>query len=340
MRIGIDLGGTKTELICLNDTNGKELYRHRVPTPKNDYKATLENICELVEQAESKLGKTGTVGVGIPGTVSSQTGRIKNANSTWLNGQKLDQDLQDLLKRDIRTQNDANCLAVSEAVDGAGSAHEVVFAVIIGTGCGAGIAINGKPHQGRNSIAGEWAHNPLPFPKVFQGNSIDPVSLFDEGRSLEDIINPVYSHKARPEYFVESPELSEFPGPQCYCGKRGCLETWISGTGFKNDYHRVTGTELSTHDIVAQSRKGDEQCQAALTRYIDRLARALAGITNILDPDIIVLGGGMSNVTELYSQVADTMDRYVFSDQFDCDISPARYGDSSGVRGAAWLWND
>lgn len=340
MRIGIDLGGTKTELICLNDTNGKELYRHRVPTPRNDYKTTLQNICDLVEQAETKLGKTGTVGVGIPGTVSTDTGRVKNANSTWLNGQELDKDLGDLLKRDIRTQNDANCLAVSEAVDGAGANREIVFAVIIGTGCGAGIAIRGRPHSGCNSIAGEWAHNPLPFQKIYQSEDSDLAGFFDHGRPAKDIINPVYAHKRQPEYYATEPELAEFPGPQCYCGKKGCIETWISGPGFKQDHYRVTGEDISTHDIIAGVYKGDENCRASLDRYIDRMARALSGIINILDPDIVILGGGMSNVSELYKDLPVQMDRYVFSDTFKCDIVPARFGDSSGVRGAAWLWND
>lgn len=340
MRIGIDLGGTKTELICLNDTNGKEIYRHRVPTPRNDYKATLHNIRDLVEQAETKLGKTGTVGIGIPGTISADTGRVKNANSTWLNGRKLDEDICKLLKRDIRAQNDANCLAVSEAVDGAGSGREMVFAVIIGTGCGAGIAINGRPHAGRNGIAGEWAHNPLPFPKVLQSDSVDPAMLFDQGRLPQDIINDVYAHKPAPVTTTKHRELAEHPGPQCYCGKKGCLETWISGPGFKQDHFRVTGQNISTHDIIAGVHKGDEKCRSSLNRYIDRLARSLAGIVNILDPDIIILGGGMSNVSELYQDVLAEMDRYVFSDRFEGEIAPARHGDSSGVRGAAWLWND
>ena len=339
MRIGVDLGGTKTEIIALNDKNGKELYRHRLPTPKNDYKATLQNIADMVAQAENTLGEKASVGIGIPGTISSQSGRVKNANSTWLNGQKLDQDLGKLLSREIRVENDANCLAVSEATDGAAAGRQVVFAVILGTGCGAGIALSGRPHTGINGIAGEWGHNPLPFPRLPHREPELLYEVFDQGQNPEDSVHQLYQHKERPAYIIDDSKLSEYPGPQCYCGKRGCIETWISGTGFKNDYSRVTGEDLSTHDIVRNAQQGEEKAAAALERYADRVARSLGGVINILDPDMIVLGGGMSNVRTLYDMIPQALERYVFSDSCVSEIASARYGDSSGVRGAAWLWN-
>lgn len=340
MRIGVDLGGTKTEIICLNDNNGKEIYRQRVPSPKNDYEATVKNIAKLVEMAEEITGEKGTVGVGIPGTISSVTGKIKNANSTWLNGNPLDKDLEALLNRPVRAENDANCFAVSEATDGAAAGKNCVFAVIIGTGCGAGIALNGKPHTGLNGIGGEWGHNPLPLPRLYAPQPDEHLFPFDHGNDQSGIISPVYAHKDRLEFFVAEPQLSEYPGPQCYCGKRGCLETWISGPSFKADYERVTGESLSTHDIIAAAEKGDDKAMAALDRYIDRLARGLSSVINVLDPDVIVLGGGMSNVTALYSGVPKIWDKYVFSDTVETTIVPPRFGDSSGVRGAAWLWNN
>jgi len=298
MRIGIDLGGTKTEIICLNKNNGKELYRHRVPTVKN-YGDTIKNIRGLVELAEETTGETGTVGMGIPGTVSSVTGLVKNANSTWLNGQALDKDLQEALNRPVRVQNDANCFAVSEATDGAAAGKHMVFGVIIGTGCGAGIAIDGQAHAGINGIGGEWGHNPLPYP--------------DE---------------------------AENPGPECYCGRNGCMETWISGPGFKKDYQRTNNEALSTHDIIAAADSGEAKALAALGRYIDRLARGLAYVINIIDPDVIILGGGMSNISQLYEGVPENWGKYIFSDTIDTTLLPPRFGDSSGVRGAAWLWNN
>lgn len=340
MRIGIDLGGTKTEIICLNDKNGKEIYRQRVPSPKNDYKATLKNIGELVARAEETLGIKGTVGVGIPGTVSKVTGLVKNANSVWLNGHPLDKDLEKILERPVRVQNDANCLAVSEASDGAGAGKDVVFAVIIGTGCGAGITIHGKPISGLNGIGGEWGHNPLPHPKLFTDNKTKICDVWDVHIDPETTVNPTYALKERPDYFVDDLAVNEFPGPQCYCGKRGCLETWISGTGLKNDYARVTGESLSTHDIVANAKQGEAKALDALNRYTDRLARGLAGVIDILDPDVVVLGGGMSNVTSLYTDVPKIWDQYIFSDTVETPIVKSAHGDSSGVRGAAWLWND
>ncbi|MCB9989767.1 MAG: ROK family protein [Rhodospirillales bacterium] len=341
MRIGIDLGGTKTEIICLHRDNGKELYRQRVPTPKNDYDATVNNIKELVLRAEETLGEKGSVGMGIPGTVSGVTGLVKNANSTWLNGRALDKDLAEALDRPVRLQNDANCFTVSEATDGAAKGKKVVFGVIIGTGCGGGVVVDGKPVSGINGIGGEWGHNPLPYPKSFRAAKSKGLQLFKSHNphGNDDVL---YGGETGQDvtYFTEDENLSEWPGPFCYCGRHGCLETWISGPGFKNDYHRVTGKESSTHDIIAATQKGDAQAIAALDRYIDRLARGLAGMINILDPDIIVLGGGMSNVDALYKEVPKVWGKYIFSDTIDTPLVPPRYGDSSGVRGAAWLWND
>ncbi|TAH33811.1 MAG: ROK family protein [Alphaproteobacteria bacterium] len=299
MRIGIDLGGTKTEIICLDSNNGKELYRHRVPSPK-EYQASIANMKQMVEQAESTLGKKGTIGVAIPGTISLDTGLVKNANSTWLNGKPLDKDISQALgNRPVRCVNDANCFAVSEATDGAGQDAEVVFAVIIGTGTGAGIAVNKKPLSGRNGIAGEWGHNALPWPK-------------DEER----------------------------PGPSCYCGLHGCMETWVSGPGMKSDFERVAGRAASTHDIWALAGNGDADAEACIQRYESRLARGLANVINILDPDVVILGGGMGNLNRLYKNIPQLWEEYVFSDFVHTKLVPPRHGDSSGIRGAAWLWND
>jgi fructokinase len=330
LRIGIDLGGTKTEIICLDKNNGKELYRQRIPTPRGDYPATIAMIAGLIAAAENILQKKGTVGVGIPGTISRDTGLVKNANSTWLIGQPLDRDLEAALGRPVRIQNDANCFAVSEATDGAGEGREMVFAVIIGTGCGAGIAINGRAHGGINGIGGEWGHNPLPYPVVRHTDAESLYAPFERAPGVTDALNHYFSSHQGP---------AEYPGPLCYCGRRGCMETWISGTGFKNDYHRVTGEDLSTHDITAAAREGEPKAAAALSRYTDRIARGLAGIINILDPDIIVLGGGMSNVSSLYKDIPAIWGKYIFSDSVKTELSPARHGDSSGVRGAAWLWS-
>ncbi|MBV8548286.1 MAG: ROK family protein, partial [Alphaproteobacteria bacterium] len=326
MRIGIDLGGTKTEVICLDKNNGKELYRLRVPTIRDDYSATIRTIAELVTGAENAVGRTGTVGIGIPGTVSGVTGLVKNANSTWINGHPLDKDLEQVLDRPVRIQNDANCFAVSEANDGSGAGKRVVFGVIIGTGCGGGIAIDGKAIGGLNGITGEWGHNPLPYPRVFGQVARTFESAPDTADTLHD-------------YFIDDATVSEYPGPLCYCGRRGCLESWISGTGFKNDYHRVTGEPLSTHDIIAGAKNGEAKATQALRRYMNRLARSLAYVINILDPDVIVLGGGMSNVQALYDEVPKLWGRYLFTDTVvDTQLLPPRHGDSSGVRGAAWLW--
>ena len=341
MRIGIDLGGTKTEIICLNSNNGKELYRHRVPTPKNDYQATIKNMADMVFLSYLKLGEKGTVGVGIPGTISSITGNVKNANSTWLNGNPLDKDLGNILDREVKVENDANCFAVSEATDGAARGAKVVFGVIIGTGCGGGVVAEGKPISGLNGIGGEWGHNPLPMPKIFSPNAgSEYLEYFDRNEDVETRISKIYKHKDKLNFFTNDWAENEYPGQQCYCGKRGCIETWLSGTGFKNDYIHVTGETLSTHDIIANAQKGEEKAVAALNRYIDRMAKSLAGIIDIIDPDVIVLGGGMSNITKLYDAVPAIWDKYIFSDDCHTKLVPPRFGDSSGVRGAAWLWSD
>ncbi|MBU4682293.1 fructokinase [Cedecea davisae] len=299
MRIGIDLGGTKTEVIALAD-DGKQLYRHRLPTPKNDYQATLKNIVELVRLAEEATGETGTVGLGIPGSISPYTRVVKNANSTWLNGQPFDKDLSSALKREVRLANDANCLAVSEAIDRAAAGAQIVFAVIIGTGCGAGIAINGHSLIGGNGTAGEWGHNPLPW--------------------------------------MDEDELRFRAEVPCYCGKQGCIETFISGTGFGTDYQRLSGKTLKGNEIISLAEQQDPLAELALCRYETRLAKSLAHIVNILDPDVIVLGGGMSNVERLYRTVPQLIKPWVFGGECETPIRKAVHGDSSGVRGAAWLW--
>lgn len=298
MRIGIDLGGTKTEVIALGD-QGEQLYRHRLPTPR-DYQQTIENIAHLVALAEEATGKIGTLGIGIPGSISPYTGVVKNANSTWLNGQPFDKDLSQRLNREVRLANDANCLAVSEAIDGAAAGAQTVFAVIIGTGCGAGVAMNGRVHIGGNGTAGEWGHNPLPWMND------------DELR-----------------YRAEVP---------CYCGKQGCIETFISGTGFATDYQRLSGNPLKGSEIMRLVEAGDALAEQALAHYEQRLAKSLAHVVNILDPDVIVLGGGMSNVERLYRTVPSLVKEWVFGGECETPIRKALHGDSSGVRGAAWLW--
>ncbi|EBO8097129.1 fructokinase [Salmonella enterica] len=299
MRIGIDLGGTKTEVIALDDA-GEQRFRHRLPTPREDYQQTIETVATLVDMAEQATGQTGSVGIGIPGSLSPYTGVVKNANSTWLNGQPFDSDVSRRLKREVRLANDANCLAVSEAVDGAAAGAQTVFAVIIGTGCGAGVALNGRAHIGGNGTAGEWGHNPLPW--------MDD----DELRYREEI--------------------------PCYCGKQGCIETFISGTGFATDYQRLSGKALKGDEIIRLVDAQDAVAELALSRYELRLAKALSHVVNILDPDVIVLGGGMSNVERLYKTVPSLMKSFVFGGECETPVRKARHGDSSGVRGAAWLW--
>ncbi|EAB9749042.1 fructokinase [Salmonella enterica subsp. salamae] len=299
MRIGIDLGGTKTEVIALDDA-GEQRFRHRLPTPREDYQQTIETIAALVDMAEQATGQTGSVGIGIPGSLSPYTGVVKNANSTWLNGQPFDNDVSRRLKREVRLANDANCLAVSEAVDGAAAGAQTVFAVIIGTGCGAGVALNGRAHIGGNGTAGEWGHNPLPW--------MDD----DELRYREEI--------------------------PCYCGKQGCIETFISGTGFATDYQRLSGKALKGDEIIRLVDAQNAVAELALSRYELRLAKALSHVVNILDPDVIVLGGGMSNVERLYKTVPSLMKSFVFGGECETPVRKAQHGDSSGVRGAAWLW--
>jgi fructokinase len=296
IRIGVDLGGTKIEFVALG-RDGAELYRHRIATPRFEYDGTVRAIVDGVKEMEKKLGRSATVGVGIPGTVSTKTGFVKNANSTWLNGKPFDKDLSRALAREVRCANDANCLAVSEATDGAGAGKHVVFAVILGTGCGGGIAVDGHVHSGSNGVAGEWGHNTLPWMRA-----------------------------------------EEFPGPACYCGKNGCIETWISGTGLEKDYARATKSPLRGPEIIARSAAGEAAALAALDRFEDRLTRALAGVINLLDPDVIVLGGGASQISQLYKNVPGRLKEHVFGKEADTPVVPAKHGDSSGVRGAAWLW--
>ncbi len=295
MRIGIDVGGTKIEGIALDDS-GETLERERVSTPR-EYRGTVDAIAALVRDLESRTGQRGTVGVGIPGAVSPATGNVKNANSTWLIGQPLGSDLTATLERPVRLMNDANCFALSEATDGAAAGHSVVFGVILGTGVGGGIVIDGRCLPGVNLIAGEWGHNPLP-------------------RISTD----------------------EFPGPPCYCGRNGCIETWLSGPSFARDHTATTGEALSGPEIAQAAEDGDAGAKATLARYTARLARALATVVNVLDPDVIVLGGGMSNLPSIAESVALQLPQHVFSDTVATRVVRHKHGDSSGVRGAAWLW--
>jgi len=332
MRLGIDLGGTKIEIIAL-DAAGRELLRRRVPTPQGNYYETLQAIAQLVRDAEAELGRQGSLGIGTPGALSRATGRLKNSNSVALNDQPILQDIEALLQREVKISNDANCFALSEATDGAAAGASVVFGVILGTGVGAGIVVNGHVLTGPNGIAGEWGHNPLPWPQPH-----------------------------------------ELPGPQCYCGKQGCIETFLSGPGMAQ-LHQLsvraepveawmtsgpsTGcacavganapyshglplagagrAELSTEEIVARAERGDAACERSLQAYEHRLARSLAHVINIVDPDVIVLGGGMSNIARLYANVPALWGEWVFSDRVDTKLVQHRFGDSSGVRGAAWL---
>jgi len=270
-----------------------------VATPRHDYAASIDAIGRLVEDLEAALGTRGTVGVGIPGSISPATGVVKNANSVWLNGQPLDRDLEARLQRPVRLANDANCFALSEASDGAGRGARVVFGVIAGTGTGGGIAVDGRVLVGPNAVAGEWGHNPLPWPRA-----------------------------------------GEWPGPECYCGKTSCIETFLSGPGLEQDHERETGERVAVPELVRRAATGDGAAEATLARYEDRMARALAGVINILDPDVIVLGGGMSNLARLYESVPRLWTRYAFSDRVDTPLRAPIHGDSSGVRGAAWLWPD
>jgi len=296
MRIGIDLGGTKIEGIALAG-GGHAVAGQRVPTPRDDYDATIRAVVGLVEGLEASAGERGTVGVGMPGAVSPATGLVKNANSVWLNGRPLQQDLERTIGRPVRLANDANCFALSEASDGAGAGADVVFGVIVGTGTGGGVVVRGCVLTGPNAVAGEWGHNPLPWATG-----------------------------------------DELPGAECYCGRRGCIETFLSGPGLARDHARVTGEPVSSEVVVARAAGGDSAAESTLRRYETRMARALASIINVLDPDVIVLGGGLSNVTRLYANVPHAWGAWVFSDRVDTKLVPPRHGDASGVRGAAWLW--
>jgi fructokinase len=295
LRFGIDLGGTKIEIIALAQ-DGHELLRRRVATPKDDYGAILDAVAGLVHGAETELGDRGSVGIGTPGSISRATGLLRGSNSVCLNGKPIKSDLEALLRREVPITNDANCFALSEATDGAAAGAEVVFGVILGTGVGGGIVVRGYVLTGPNAIAGEWGHNPLPWPK-------------DDER----------------------------PGYPCFAGHSGCIETFLSGPGIERDHLRATGEALTSHDIGARAAIGDAACEATMRRYEERLARSLAHVVNILDPDVIVLGGGMSNVHRLYASVPGLWGSWVFSDRVDTLLVKHRYGDSSGVRGAAWL---
>jgi len=296
LRIGIDLGGTKTAGIVL-DPDGREVARLTVPSPRDRYDGTIDTVCAVVRRLESTAGGRATVGVGMPGAISPRSGLLKNANSHWLNGRPFDRDLADSLGRPVRVENDANCLAVSEASDGAAAGAAVVFAAILGTGTGAGIAIGGRVLTGRHAIGGEWGHNPLPWPR-------------DDER----------------------------PGPACYCGKAGCLETWLSGPAITADHHGHGAPALTAVEIAALADAGDAAAVATFDRWLDRLARGLATVINVLDPDVIVMGGGLSRVERVYRDLPRLLPAWVFSDGCDTPVRPALHGSDSGVRGAAWLW--
>ena len=297
LRIGIDLGGTKTEIVALN-ADGRERLRRRSDTPQGDYSATLSWIVELVQAVEHELKETASVGVGIPGALSLLDGNVKNANSTCLIGRQLKRDLEERLGREVRLANDANCFALSEATDGAGAGASVVFGAILGTGVGGGIVIDGRVLTGINAVAGEWGHNPLP-----------------------------------------SPQAADLPLPACYCGRKGCVETYLCGPGLTRDHQAITGETLAPPEIATRAAAGDAVCEATLVRYEERLARALAVVINILDPDVIVLGGGLSNLDRLYRNVPRLWTSGIFSDHIGTRLVRNQHGDSSGVRGAAWLWN-
>src|SRR5436190_3659713 len=297
-RLGIDLGGTKIEILAL-DPNGAECFRQRLPTPQGDYAAILRTIATLVDVAEQTLGASGSVGIGTPGSISRATGLLRGSNSVCMNGKPIKRDLEELLGREVRITNDANCFALSEASDGAGRGFDVVFGVILGTGVGGGIVVGGRVLDGPNAIAGEWGHNPLPWPR-------------DDER----------------------------PGDPCFCGHHGCIETFLSGPGLERDHLEITGERLKSLDIAARAAAGDAAWDTTMGRYEARLARALAHVINILDPDTIVLGGGMSNIDRLYDAVPALWAPWVFSDRVDTALVRNAHGDSSGVRGAAWLWPD
>ena len=296
MLIGIDWGGTKIEGVAMQE-NGVELLRLREPTPRHDYTGCIWVIKGIIDALEIQTGQRGSIGIGIPGSLEPVSRLGKGASSTWLLSRPVERDLFEAIQREIRVENDADCFAASEAVDGAGAGHNVVFAVILGSGVGAGIAVGGKAHHGPNNSGGEWGHNPLPFPNT-----------------------------------------TEMPGKPCYCGRHGCMETWVSGRAFEAQYTEHTGEERKARDIIEKKRQGDRLCALLWDRYIDRVARGLATVVNTLDPDVLVMGGGMSNVDELYEELPGALAKRTFSTVFHTPIRKAVHGDSSGVRGAAWLW--
>jgi fructokinase len=297
LRLGIDLGGTKIEGRVLAP-GGEEIARRRIPAPQGVYQATIATLAGLVRAFETEFGVAPTVGIGMPGSLSPSTGLVRNANSTWLNGRPLRQDLEAAIGRAVRMANDANCFALSEAVDGAGAGARSVFGIILGTGCGGGIVLDGRVIEGARGIGGEWGHNPLPW--------------------------------AEPD---------EHPGPECWCGRRGCMEVWVSGTALTDDHKRRTGDQMTGHEIAACAEAGDAAARTSLDRHASRLARGIAHVVNIVDPEVIVLGGGLSNLTHLYEALPRLAAPYVFSDVANLIVRPPRWGDASGVRGAAWLWN-
>jgi fructokinase len=296
LMVGVDLGGTKIEAAAL-DATGRVQARRRIASPRGDYDATIRALAGLIAAVEDEAGAHGTIGIAIPGSISPRTGLIQNANSVWLNGRPLHADLETALDRPVRLANDANCFAISEAVDGAAAGARIVFGVIIGTGCGGGIVIDGRVVDGPRGIGGEWGHNPLPWT-----------------------------------------DATEHPGPQCWCGRRGCMETWVSGTGMAADHAQITGERATAEEVAERAAHGDEQARATLDRHASRLARGLAQMVNVLDPDVIVLGGGLSKLAHLYAQLPGRMAPWIFADNATVDVRPPRWGDASGVRGAAWLW--
>jgi predicted NBD/HSP70 family sugar kinase len=297
MRLGLDLGGTKIAMVALDDA-GSVAYERRIATPRHDYDATIRAIHALVDEGETAVSAACSVGIGIPGAVSPATGLIKNANSTWLNGRPLKTDLERALGREVRLANDANCLAVSEATDGAAAGAAVVFGVILGTGTGGGVVVHGRVLTGPNAIAGEWGHNPLPWP-----------------------------------------DAEEHPGPACYCGLTGCVETFLSGPGLAADYRRRGGGDAAGEEIVARAARREPLAARSLDAWTRRVAKALATVINVLDPDVIVVGGGLSRIQALYDEVPRHWPAWVFSDVVRTRLVASRYGDASGVRGAAWLWS-
>lgn len=298
LRLGIDLGGTKTEIAALSEETGEIILRRRIPTGRT-YEDVMHGIKKLIEEAESELGEKGTIGIGMPGTISPATGLVKNANSTWLNGHPLDKDLEAFLGRPVRMSNDADCLALSEATDGAGADYDIVWAIILGTGVGSGIVTFKRQVRGPNAISGEWGHNPLPY--------------------------------------ITPEEMVAYP---CYCGRSGCNEVILSGPGLEKDYLKVAGEKKSATQIAKDASDGEEAAELIMQKYEDRLARAMAAVINILDPGIIVMGGGLSHINRLYETLPRIWSKYVFSDTVETKLAKAKFGDSSGVRGAAWLWNE